>query len=146
MASLNRPYPASWTGRPPQMPISDWGVWRDFMQRRGAEWRSYAYDVELHGRDTPLVTDDPAMQRAWARAIAKRADVAAIRASGVTLIEVRRHARHATLGQIQVYVRLFPGDYPAEKLEGALIVCETIDRDVLDVARAIGIDVWTTTP
>ena len=145
MASINKLYPADWHGRPPQMPISDWSVWREFLRRRGREWRAYAYDVELHGGDTPIVGDDSGSQRAWARAIAKRADVAATRADGWTLIEVRRNARHATLGQIMVYLRLFPADYPREKLAGGLIACETIDPDVRRVARDIGVDVWTTT-
>lgn len=144
MASLNNSFPHDWPGRPAQMPIADWGVWREFLARRGREWRAYAYDVELHGGDTPVASADPGTARAWARAIAKRLDVAAIRASGVTLIEVRRHARHATLGQIQVYARLFPRDYPTEHLEQLLIVCETIDPDVLEVARNAGVDVWST--
>lgn len=144
MASLNQSYPATWPGWPPQMPASDLGVWRDFIAHRGAEWRSYAYDVELHGGDTPIASSDPGTARAWARAIAKRLDVAAIRPSGVTLIEVRRHARHATLGQIQVYARLFPRDYPDTPIEGLMIVCETIDPDVLAVAKSAGVTVWTT--
>jgi len=126
------------------MPASDASVWREFLARRGREWRGYAYDVELHGGDTPVMSSDPAIARSWARSIAKRADVVADRASGYTIIEVRRNARHATLGQIQVYVRMFPHDYPRERLEAGLIVCETIDPDVRDTARAIGIDVWTT--
>lgn len=144
MASLFHTYPADWTGRPPQMPANDAGVWREFIARRGTDWRAYAYDVELHGGDTPVNGDDPGTQRAWARAIAKRVDVIAERESGYTLIEVRRNARHATLGQIQVYLAMFPLDYPTSRLEGGLIVCETIDPDVRNVAANLGVDVWTT--
>ena len=144
MASLNQTYPPDWNRRPPQMPLEDFGVWREFLARRGREWRGYAYDVELHGGDTPIASTDPGTARAWARAIAKRIDVVAVRDTGYTLIEVRHNARNATLGQIQVYARMFPLDYPAERLEGLLIVCETIDRDVLNVARSIGVDVWST--
>ncbi len=144
MASLYHSYPASWPGRPAQMPLSDYAVWREFLARRGSEWSNYAYDVELHGEDTPIIGPDQSSQRMWARAIAKRADVIAIRPAGNTIIEVRRNARHATLGQIMVYLRLFPIDYPREILEGGLIVAETIDADVRDVAHSLGIDIWIT--
>ncbi len=144
MASLNNSYPPDWKGRPPQMPANDAAVWREFIARRGNEWRSFAYDVELHGGDTPIVGTEPELQRAWARAIAKRADVIAERASGHTIIEVRKHARYATLGQLQVYRRLFPADYPHAPLEAALIVCDTIDPDVRQMAESLGLQVWTT--
>jgi hypothetical protein len=144
MGDLHHTYPATWPGRPQQMPLSDWGVWREFLARRGQEWTAYAYDVELHGGDTPVASPDPGAARAWARAIAKRADVIAVRASGDTIIEVRRRASHATLGQIQVYTRLFPADYPTRRLEGGLIACEVIDPDVRRVADQVGVAVWTT--
>lgn len=144
MASLYTTYPPEWPGRPPQMPANDYAVWREFLARRGREWRAYAYDVELHGGDTPIVGDDPGIQRMWARVIAKRADVIAINAAGLTLIEVRRNARYATLGQVQVYLAAFPQDYPNMPLLGGLIACETIDPDVRKIATQIGIAIWTT--
>lgn len=145
MGGLSNTYPRTWTRRPPQMPINDYAVWRELLARRGADWREYAYDVELHGGDTPTVSSDPGTARAWARAVAKRLDAAAHNAAGWTLIEVRRNAGHATLGQIMVYGRLWPLDYPDEPVAALLIACETIDPDVRAVARSIGVDVWTTT-
>lgn len=66
------------------------------------------------------------------------------RASGHTLIEVRRNAGWSTIGQLLTYRRMFPLDYPAEPLEAALIVCETIDPDARETARGLGLDIWTT--
>src|SRR6185295_2490779 len=37
VATLERFYPASWTGRPPQMPAGDFYVWKLFLSRRGHE-------------------------------------------------------------------------------------------------------------
>ena len=143
MATLERFYPASWTGRPPQMPAGDFYVWKLFLSRRGHEWRDYAYDVELHGGPTPLVSTSPAMNRAWARSIAKRVDAVARNDAGLTLIEIRKNAGWSTLGQLLTYRRLFPLDYPNEQLAAALIVCETIDPDARETALEQDLEVWT---
>jgi hypothetical protein len=143
MASLSHYYAATWPGRPPGMPAGDWYVWKQFLQRHGHEWNGYAYDVELHGGAAPVASSDPAIARCWARAIAKRADVVAQRDAGLTVIEVRRDAGWSTIGQLLTYRRLFPLDYPAEQLEGALIVCETIDPDARATALEQGLQIWT---
>lgn len=143
MADLNTWYPANWNGRPPQMPPGDLFVWRMFLARRGTEWGAYAYDVELHGGPTPRASSDPGLARAWARCIAKRADVVARSDAGYTIIEVRRAAGWSTIGQLLTYRRMFPIDYPDRQTTGALIACETIDPDARETAEAEGLQVWT---
>lgn len=144
MGDLYHTYPPDWRGRPAQMPIPEQAIWREFLTRRGREWRAYAYDVELHGGDTPILGTDPEIARAWARAIAKRADVIAERASGYTIIEIKVNGGYSAIGQALVYRQLFPKDYPSATLEGTMLVCEKIDPSIRAAASAAGLDVWTT--
>jgi hypothetical protein len=126
------------------MPQGDLAVWRIFLERRGRQWREYAYDVELHGGTTPIASVDPALAKDWARLIAKRVDVVGFRAAGATLFEVRTHAAWQTLGQLIGYRDLFPLDYPDQVLEQCVIVSDEMDAGIRRVAENQGLRVWLT--
>jgi len=139
MATLADRFPASWRGRPPAMPAGDFAVWQLFLAGAGAAWREYAYDVELHGGPTPLIDADPTMRRTWARLTAKRVDAIGIRASGLTLFEVRHFAAWQSVGQLIGYRDLFPLDYPGETVEACAIVTDEIDAQIRAVAERQGL-------
>jgi|SRR3990170_8157594 len=123
------------------MPQGDQIVWRLFLAQHGAEWPAYAYDVELTGGSGGAATPDPVMQQTWMRLTAKRIDAVGIRASGVTLFEVRHFAAWQSVGQLIGYRDLFPIDYPEQRIEAAIIVTDAIDQQIRAVAERQGLTI-----
>jgi hypothetical protein len=145
MATLADRFPASWRGRPPAMPAGDFSVWSLFLDGPGRAWREYAYDIELTGAAGPPLAADAIMQATWMRLIAKRVDAIAIRASGLTLMEVRHNAAWQSVGQLIGYRDLFPLDYPTEIVEACAIVTDAIDPQIRAVAERQGLLVMLVT-
>jgi len=139
MATLAALYPNTWRGRPPAMPAGDFAVWSLFLDQRGHEWRDYAYDVEIHGGATPIITAPGVPANTWARLIAKRIDAIGMRGSGLTLMEVRHNAAWQSVGQLIGYRDLFPLDYPTEIIEACAIVTDAIDPQIRAVAERQGL-------
>lgn len=116
-------------------------MWRRFLEQRGTEWPEYAYDVEIHGGPTPIVDADPTMARTWARLIAKRIDAIGRRDGRLTIFEIRQRAAWQSIGQLIGYRRMFPLDYPEEKVEAHILVTDLIDPQIAQVANAEGIQI-----
>jgi len=141
--STNTWYPPRWAGRPRQMPVTDWAVWRAWLARHGHEYEAFAYDVELFSTAVVPTTSDQTWAEFWMRAASKRIDAVGRRRGRWTLFEARRRAGWQSVGQLIGYRQLWPNDYPTKPLEDAWLLTDTIDPAIANVAITNGLKIWT---
>lgn len=135
---LGRKYELDWRGNPPHMLERDVPVWYRFLEKWGFQFISLWYDCLLGG---PELTDeekkDP-LKRMWRINLAKRADAIAELENEVWIIEVSADPGVRSIGQCHAYRSLWLRDPPIYKLEKPVLVCQTIDPDLLDAAGMYG--------
>ncbi|GAG91505.1 unnamed protein product [marine sediment metagenome] len=139
---LGRPYNLDWRGDPPHMLARDIPVWYRFLEKWGFQFISLWYDCLLGG---PVLTDqekkDP-MKRMWRINLAKRADAISELENELWIIEVSADPGLRAIGQLQTYRVLWLRDPKIIKPERLILVSETIQNDLLDVAGTYGMQVY----
>lgn len=139
---LHRSYSITWSGDPPHMLKPDIPVWYRFLALYGTPFINLYYDCALGGdfytRDQ---LKDPMIRMARALSV-KRADAIAEVEEECWIIEVSADPGLRSLGQLQTYQILWLRDPRIFKPEKLVLVCETIEKDLLDAASTYGIQIY----
>lgn len=90
---------------------------------------------------TPEELKDP-YKRDWMFLNSKRADAIAELDDQVWIIEVAAEPGLRAAGQLQVYRALWIRDPKISKVEKAILVCDTINKDLLDALGMYGVSVF----
>jgi len=140
--TLGKPFSISWRGRVPHMLKPDIPVWYRFLILYGEPFRKLYYDCLLGGETyTPEQLKDP-MQRMAQSLSGKRADAIAELDDELWIIEVSSDPGLRSLGQLQTYRVLWLRDPIIRKPERLVLVCETIEKDLLDAASTYGLTIY----
>lgn len=114
-------------------------VWYRFLEQWGDRFIALFYDCFLGGPYfTPEQLKDP-MTKMWRANVSKRADAIAETADRVWIIEVASHPGLRAVGQLLVYRYLWLEDPKISKPEEIILVCETVDQDLIAAAVQAGI-------
>lgn len=140
------PFPAaiylhSWRGRFPHLMPVDVAIWNRYLDRYGAQFLGFQYDITLGHGATPLPEMSPADRFLLWSLTVKRADCLGIQLEGVTLYEVKPRLGMAAIGQVVSYYVLWLRQYgyvPAVKMA---VVCEQDEPDLHYVIDALGFQV-----
>jgi len=131
---LGRPYDITWRGDPPHMLKPDIPVWYRFLATYGPFFLNLYYDCLVGGPAyTPGQLKDPIL-RMWRHNLAKRLDALADLEHEVWIIEVAADPGLRSLGQLLTYQTLWVRDPKVLKPEKLVLVCDTIEPDLLDAA------------
>lgn len=142
--SLGRKYFVDWRGDPPHMLKEDVPVWYRFLDTWGHLFEALYYDVLLGGPTlTPTQEADP-FWRGWRSNISKRADAIAALEDRVWIIEVATNPGLRAVGQLLVYHTLWMEDPKINLVEELVLVCESVDTDLLASAAQHGIRSYVT--
>lgn len=114
-------------------------VWYRWVEKWGWQVHKLWYDCLLGGPElTPEEEKDP-LKVMWRENLAKRADAIATTDNHIWIIEVSLDPGLRAVGQLQVYHTLWLRDPKIALPEQLLLVCERIDKDILDAASMHGI-------
>ena len=139
---LGRPYSLEWRGNPPHMLTPDIPVWYRFLETYGGPVISLYYDCLLGAAPlTPEEEKDP-VKRMWIHHLARRADAIAELENEVWIIEVADDPGLRSIGQLQTYRILWMRDPLIIKPERLILVCETIEPNLLDASSSYGIQIY----
>ena len=141
---LGKKYFIDWRGDPPHMLKEDVPVWYRFLGKYGHLFSALYYDVLLGGPTlSPAQEADP-FWRGWRVNISKRADAIAIVGDKVWIIEVATNPGLRAVGQLLVYHTLWLEDPKIFMPEELILVCESVDKDLLAGAAQYGIRSYVT--
>jgi len=127
----------------PHMLGEDTLVWTRFLESGDFELKEVWYDVHV-GQPVLSVLGPDSMQQRIADGITrKRIDVVAIVGNIYWIIEVKPVAQHIAIGQVLVYEGLFVKEYEPVLSTWPVIVCDTVDEDVIPECQRLGVVVVT---
>ena len=139
---LGRPFEIDWRGDPPHMLKPDVPIWYRWLELySGPIWKLY-YDVSVGG---PFLTEAEKLDKMklmWRKLNAKRIDAFIETLTEVWIIEVSADPGLRSLGQLLTYQVLWIRDPVIRKPEKLILICDTIDNDLLDAAGTHSIQVY----
>jgi len=116
----------------PHMLAEDVGVWTRFLESERFEIIEVWYDVHV-GAPISLPPEAEDYVRAVARGVSrKRIDCVCRVGPDVWVVEVKPFANMTALGQALTYTRLFKQEYSTPGKVRAVVVCDTVDEDLVD--------------
>ena len=136
---MGRPFSLEWRGTPPHMLKPDVPVWYRFLEKWGWQIEKLWYDCLLGGPELTKEQEKDPMMVMWRANLAKRADAIAIANNQLWIIEVSSDPGLRAVGQLEVYHTLWLRDPVIPLPEILILVCERIDKDILDAASMHGI-------
>lgn len=123
----------------PHMLAEDNAVWSKFLEQNFERMTEVWYDVRV-GQAVALEEDASDMEKRIAAGLTrKRIDVVAISGGNYWVIEVKPYASMLALGQVISYARLFALQYEVRGRVIPVIVCDSVDQDLLDEFKEMGI-------
>lgn len=126
----------------PHFLAEDNAVWTRFLERNFERLHEVWYDVRV-GKPVKLEEDATEMEKRIARGLTrKRIDVVGWDGGSYWVIEVKPYAGMLAVGQVISYARLFALEYVIKGRVVPVIVCDTIDEDLLDEYEELGILVF----
>lgn len=137
--TLGTEYPTNWKGTPPHMLREDVPVWQRFQGKYSVLWKKLYLDVLVGGPFLSAEEEKDNMKRMWRYNNSKRLDALAVLENGVWIIEVTASPGLRALGQLLTYVSLWQDDDPLSLIETPVLVCETLDTDLISSAAKFGI-------
>jgi hypothetical protein len=141
---LGKPFAVSWRGNPPHMLYPDVPVWYSWLEKYGQLINSLYYDCLLGGPwMSPEAMADP-VSYLWAYNNSKRADAIAELDSEVWIIEVSTSPGLRAIGQLLSYLSLWLEDPKINKQEKLVLVCSSVDTDLIASAARYGIITYVT--
>ena len=143
--TLGPEYQTSFAGNPPHMLREDIPIWNKFRLKYSSLWKRLFLDVLVGG---PVITKEEeldGLKRMWRYNNSKRLDALAVTDQDVWIIEVSANPGLRALGQLLTYVSLWQDDDPFGMIERAVLVCETVDTDLLHSAAKYGILIYVMT-
>lgn len=125
----------------PHMLGEDTAVWTRFLESGDFNVREVWYDVHVGQGVIPDMVSDSMLKRISQGITRKRIDVVAVVDNILWVIEVKPVLMHFALGQVLVYTGLFIDEYNPELEVWPVIVCDTVDEDVVKESRRLGVAV-----
>lgn len=123
----------------PHMLGEDTKVWTRFLESGDFEITEVWYDVHVGQGVLLPVGSDSIVQRIADGVTRKRIDVVALVDSVFWIIEVKPVAQHFAIGQVVVYEGLFVREYEPRIPTWPVIVCDTVDGDVIPECERLGV-------
>lgn len=123
----------------PHMLNEDRDIWTKFLETNEYEIQRVWYDVHC-GLGVPVKTEASMMEYKISQGVTrKRIDVVCNVKNEIWIIEIKPHANMGALGQIITYERLFRAEYKNNLPIRPVILCWTVDPDILDSIEQIGV-------
>lgn len=123
----------------PHMLAEDNEVWSRFLEQNFEKMQEVWYDVRV-GQPVALDAAASDMEKKIAAGLTrKRIDVVAFADGNYWVIEVKPYASMLALGQVISYARLFALQYDIRGRVIPVIVCDTVDADLIDEFQEMGI-------
>ena len=127
----------------PHMAPQDVPIWTRFLASYGPRFTGIDYDVRVGKGITPPA-DLPEPYASDAILLTqKRIDAVGYTPTAIWVIEVKPEASISALGQILTYTDLFRASRKPDHPVLSVIVCETIDADILPIFKRQGITLLT---
>ena len=123
----------------PHMLGEDTAVWTAFLKSGDIEIREVWYDVHVGQPVLSPLGPDSMQQRIADGITRKRIDVVAIVDGIYWIIEVKPIAQHFAIGQVLVYEGLFVKEFEPELATWPVVVCDTVDVDVIEECQRLGV-------
>lgn len=117
-------------------------VWWRFLDTWGSQYSAVYYDCLLGGPALSLQEEKDPLKKMWRFNLSKRADAIALTDNHVDIIEVSNDPGLRSVGQLQTYHALWLRDPKINLPERLVLVCETIDPDLLDAASMYGLLIY----
>lgn len=139
MASLGPGRPAVVSPAYPHMLGEDTEVWTRFLESGDFDLQEVWYDVHVGAVVQGDWADDSMPARIAAGLTRKRIDVVALVDGVFWVIEVKPIAQHFAIGQVLVYEGLFVKEYEPPIETWPVIICDTVDEDVIPECERLGV-------
>ncbi len=123
----------------PHMLGEDTAVWTRFLESGDFALQEVWYDLHVGAVVKGDWADDSMPARIAAGLTRKRIDVVALMDGRYWIIEVKPIAMHFALGQVLVYEDLFVKEYEPVLETWPVIVCDTVDEDVIPECERLGV-------
>ncbi len=123
----------------PHMLGEDTAVWTRFLESGDFQIQEVWYDVHVGAEVKGDWPGDSVNARIARGVTRKRIDVVAIVDGVLWVIEVKPIAMHFAIGQVLAYESLFITEYEPELLTWPVIVCDTVDEDVVPLCERLGV-------
>jgi len=123
----------------PHMLGEDTAVWTRFLESGDIEVKEVWYDVHVGAVVKGDWADDSMPARIAAGITRKRIDVVALVDGRYWIIEVKPIAMHFAIGQVLAYESLFITEYEQALETWPVIVCDTVDEDVIPLCESLGV-------
>ncbi|MBA7479581.1 hypothetical protein ES707_15015 [subsurface metagenome] len=128
----------------PHMLAEDTAVWSKYLADPVHRIKEVWYDVHVGKPVEGVKPDDELGMRIASGITRKRIDVVARVGGGLWVIEIKPFANMVALGQVLSYTRLFIEEYrPVEEVRG-VVVCDSLDPDLVDEFEALDVIVIET--
>ncbi len=137
--NLGKTFEITWRGRPPHMLDQDIPVWYRFLEKYGDLFINLYYDVFVGGPWYSKEKLKDPMFFMWRALNAKRIDALGETKTELFLIEVNTNPGLRAVGQLQVYGKLWAEDPKINKPVKLVLVCASVDPDLLASAASLGI-------
>ncbi len=125
----------------PHMMAEDTAVWSRYLADPIAPIKEVWYDVHV-GRGMSLPVGAPDIDKRIAAGISrKRIDAVASVGGGYWVVEVKPFGSMLALGQALSYTRLFIEEYRPDGEVWPVVVCYSVDPDLIDEFEAAGVAV-----
>jgi len=123
----------------PHMLAEDTAVWSRYLESPVLPIKEVWYDVHV-GHAVLLPVGAPDIDQRIARGITrKRIDVICRVDSVLWVVEIKPYASMLALGQVLSYTRMFVEEFRPAGEVASVIVCDSVDRDLLDEFEALGV-------
>lgn len=142
LGSGDKPLVRAWY---PHMMEEDSQVWSRFLaSKESAPIERVWYDVHV-GKAVPLLPDGADWLYKVASGVSrKRIDCVCQVVQGWWVVEVKPYANAVALGQVLSYTRLFVQEYELVGQCWPVVVCDVVDRDLVDDFKSHGVVVFET--
>lgn len=125
----------------PHMMPEDTRVWTKFLEEQKFDIKEVWYDVHV-GSDVFMDSDVDGLSRRISRGLTrKRIDVVARVAGGFWVVEVKPRADMQSLGQAQIYTRLFVREMRPAGLVIPMVIADSVDPDIIAEIDSLGVGV-----
>lgn len=121
------------------MLAEDNAVWTRFLKAEADRISELWYDIRV-GQPVYITPESSEMERRIARGLTrKRIDVICRVGRDLWVVEIKPYASMLALGQVISYARLFALEYVVQGRILPVIVCDTVDGDLIDEFDELGI-------
>ena len=128
----------------PHMMAEDTEIWSKYLAAPVITIKEVWYDVHVGGQVKGIDPSDVMGNKIAAGITRKRIDVVAEVAGGLWVIEIKPFGSMLALGQVLSYARLFAIEYRPVLVVQPVVVCASVDEDLLDEFGAQGVMVIAT--